>query len=164
VVVEPVAPSFHARDVMCPAAAHLAAGMPIEQLGSALDAGTLKSLAEQPPGVELGKIRCEVIDYNRFGNIQLNVRKADFELARLDNAPDLAVGAMAGSVQAVRCETYADLAPGEYGVFFDPRGWLSIVRGNPGNALEDLQLSIGDLVWVTGSIVGESGIAADESG
>ncbi len=158
VIVEPVAPSFHARDVLCPAAAHLAAGMPLEQLGGAIEPGTLASLEERAPEVELGKIRCEVIDYNKFGNIQLNVRRPDLALARLENAPDVAVEAMAGSVPARRCETYADLAPGEYGVIFDPRGWLSIIRGNPGNALEDLRLSIGDLVWITGSIAGESRI------
>jgi S-adenosylmethionine hydrolase len=156
VIVEPVAPSFHARDVLCPAAAHLAAGMSIERLGSSIEPSALASLEEVAPEVELGKIRCEVLDYNRFGNIQLNVREPDLVRARLDRAPDLAVEAAAGSVRARRCETYADLAPGEYGVFFDPRGWLSIVRGNPGNALEDLQLSIGDLVWLIGRNRGES--------
>jgi S-adenosylmethionine hydrolase len=162
VIVQPVAASFHARDVMCPAAAHLAAGMAIDELGTPIEAETLKSIEAHAAGVELGKIRCEVIDYNRFGNIQLNVREADLALARLDTAPDVAVEAMAGSVQARLCETYADLEAGEYGVFFDPRGWLSIVRGNPGNALEDLRLSIGDLVWITGSISGESGLDGDQ--
>ena len=66
-----------------------------------------------------------------------------------------------GSVQARHGETYADFAPGEYGVILDPRGWLTIVRGNPGNALEDLSLSIGDLVWITDGAAGESGAQAD---
>ena len=47
-------------------------------------------------------------------------------------------------------------------MIFDPRGWLTIVRGNPGNALEDLRLSIGDMVWITASEVhaqdGSSGV------
>jgi len=33
VVREPVAPSFHARDVLSPAAAHLSAGLPLPELG-----------------------------------------------------------------------------------------------------------------------------------
>jgi S-adenosylmethionine hydrolase len=156
VVVQPVAPSFHARDIFCPAAAHLAAGMPIEEVGNAIEPDALTSREARLPEVELGKIRCEVIDYNRFGNIQLNVRKPDLALARLDAAPDMAVQAMAGSVPARRCETYADLAPGAYGLMFDPRGWLTIVRGNPGNALEDLRLSIGDLVWILGDTPAEA--------
>jgi S-adenosylmethionine hydrolase len=160
VIVQPVAPSFHARDVFSPAAAHLAVGMPLERLGDPVEPDGLKHLDVRVAQVELGKIRCEVIDYNRFGNIQLNVRSADLALARLEGAPEVAVEAMAGSVQARRGETYADFEPGEYGVIFDPRGWLTIIRGNPGNALEDLRLSIGDMVWITGSIVA-SPAAAD---
>lgn len=149
VVVSPVAPSFHARDVLCPAAAHLAAGAPFEALGAAIDPGTLAVLPAREPDIELQTIRCEVIDHNRFGNIQLNVREGDLSLAHLEDAPKLAVEAIGGWVEARRGETYADFAPGEYGVIFDPRGWLMIVRGNPGNALQDLRLSVGDMVWIT---------------
>jgi S-adenosyl-L-methionine hydrolase (adenosine-forming) len=161
VIIEPVAPSLHARDVLCPAAAHLAAGVAIERLGDALEPSTLTTLDVRDPEIEVGKICCEVIDYNRFGNIQLNVRRSDLALARLENASVMAVQAIAGSVQARHGETYADFAPGEYGVILDPRGWLTIVRGNPGNALEDLSLSIGDLVWITDGAPGESGAQAD---
>jgi S-adenosylmethionine hydrolase len=149
VIIEPVAPSLHARDVLSPAAANVAAGLPLEEVGPALEPGSLTRLEPREPQVEPGKIRCEVIDSNRFGNIQLNVRLPDLALARLVEAPELAVEGLVGWVQARRAETYADFAPGEYGVIFDPRGWLMIVRGNPGNALEDLRLSIGDLVWIT---------------
>ena len=61
----------------------------------------------------------------------------------------VAVEGLVGWVEARRGETFADFAPGEYGVIFDPRGWLTIVRGNPGNAIEDLRLSVGDMVWIT---------------
>ena len=149
VIIEPVAPSLHARDVLCPAAAHLAAGAPLEQMGPPLEPSSLASLHLRDPDVERGKICCEVIDYNRFGNIQLNVRRPDLVRAGLDAAQVMAVEAVAGSVHARRGETYADFEPGEYGVIFDPRGWLQIIRGNPGNALQDLQLSLGDLVWIT---------------
>jgi S-adenosyl-L-methionine hydrolase (adenosine-forming) len=149
VVVAPVAPSFHARDVLCPAAAHLAAGLPVERVGGALEPSTLAMLELREPQVEPGKIRCEVIDYNRFGNIQLNVRLPHLALARLADATQLSVEGLVGWVEARRADTYADFAPGEYGVILDPRGWLTIVRGNPGNALEDLRLSTGDLIWIT---------------
>ena len=149
VVVTPIAPSFHARDVLCPAAAHLVAGTLLEALGPAIDPGTLVVLPAREPDVEFQTIRCEVIDHNRFGNIQLNVREPDLALAQLEDTPKLAVEAIGGWVEARRGETYADFAPGEYGVIFDPRGWLMIVRGNPGNALQDLRLSVGDMVWIT---------------
>jgi S-adenosyl-L-methionine hydrolase (adenosine-forming) len=152
VVIFPVAPSLHARDVLCPAAAHLAAGMPLERLGHAIERKELAEITMPRPEVERGEIRCEVIDYNRFGNIQLNVRVPDVAHARLDEVPTVDVEAAAGAVKARRGRTYADFEPGEYGVIFDPRGWLTIIRGNPGNALEDLRLAIGDRVRISADV------------
>jgi len=148
VVLQPVAPSFHARDILCPAAAHLAAGMELEQLGPAVDPSTLAQLGLPEPLVEAGKIECEVIDLNRFGNAQLNVRQAHLTEAGLDLPDQLEVRTLAESTRAHRASTYADLLPEEYGVMFDPRGWLSLVRGNPGNAAAGLGLQMGDLVWL----------------
>jgi S-adenosyl-L-methionine hydrolase (adenosine-forming) len=149
VILTPVAPSFHARDVLCPAAAHLASGLALDRLGPSVDPAGLATLELRLPQVEVGKIRCEVIDHNRFGNIHLNVRAADLAAARLDHVPKLSVEGLSGWVEARWGHTYADFSPGEYGVILDPRGWLCVVRGNPGNALEDLQLADGDLVWIT---------------
>ena len=61
----------------------------------------------------------------------------------------LAIEAVSGSAAAKRGNTYADFAAGEYGVLFDPRGWLTIVRGNPASALDGLGLSIAAPVWIT---------------
>src|SRR5580765_6797569 len=74
VVFLPTAPSLHARDVLCPAAAHLAAGMPLEQLGRPVEREGLAEIFVPRPQIGDGKIECEVIDYNQFGNVQLNVR------------------------------------------------------------------------------------------
>ena len=148
VVLEPVSPSFHARDILCPAAAYLAAGMELEQLGPALDAATLTPLDLPEPLIEAGKIECEVIDLNRFGNVQLNVRQANLTEAALDFPDQLEIRTLAASTRARRAKTYADLLPDEYGLMFDPRGWLSLIRGNPGNAAAGLGLQMGDLVWL----------------
>jgi S-adenosylmethionine hydrolase len=101
------------------------------------------------PEVEPGKIRCTILDFNRFGNVQLYVREAEFTTADLDQASVLSIEAVSGSADARRGRTYADFGAGEYGVIFDPLGWLMIVRGNPGNALEGLGLAPGDPVWIS---------------
>lgn len=149
VIRQPIAPSFRARDTLCPAAAHLATGMPLEQLGTAVDPASLTRVAIAQPETTPGKIRCEVVDYNRFGNIQLNVREHDLSEAGLDGAQTLEVAAVSATAAAKRGSTYADFAAGEYGMIVDPRGWLTIVRGNPGSALEGLGLDIGDPVWLS---------------
>jgi S-adenosyl-L-methionine hydrolase (adenosine-forming) len=148
VIVEPVSPSFRTRDVLCPAAAHLAAGMPLADLGPNVDPSTLVDLQAPEPEIDPEQIRCEVLDYNRFGNLTLNVREDDLVAAKLDARDELAVEAVGASTRARRGTTYADFEPGEYGVIIDPRGWLMVVRGNPGSALEGLGLSVGDQVWL----------------
>jgi len=76
------------------------------------------------------------------------VRQAHLTEAGLDLPDQLEVRTLAESTRAHRASTYADLLPEEYGVMFDPRGWLSLVRGNPGNAAAGLGLQMGDLVWL----------------
>lgn len=61
----------------------------------------------------------------------------------------LRIEAISGSADAGRGRTFADFEPNAYGLIFDSGGWLTIVRGNPGNALEGLGATPGDLVWIT---------------
>jgi S-adenosylmethionine hydrolase len=151
VVRPPRAESFRAPDTLCPAAAHLAVGKPLEQLGPRLEPESLTALALSEPEFGDGEIRAEVLDFNRFGNIQLNVREADLGRAGLAETSCLAIRSTAASTDARRGRTYGDFAPGEYGVLFDERGWLQIVRGNPESALEGLGLAPGQLVWISRS-------------
>jgi S-adenosylmethionine hydrolase len=146
--LKPVSASFHARDVLAPAAAHLAAGMPLEELGEAIAPDGLADLRLPEPIVEPQKIQCEVIDLNRFGNVQLNVRESDLTTAALDGAAEISVETHGGAAIARRVATYADLEAGDWGLIVDPRGWLSVIRGNPANAAEGLQVGSGDLVWL----------------
>ena len=149
VIQRPHAESFRAPDTLCPATARLASGMAIEQLGTAVDPSTLAVISVAEPEIERGKIACEVIDFNRFGNVHLNVRPAHLAAASLDESPRLQIEATSGSAEAMRGSTYADFQPGEYGLLFDPRGWLTIVRGNPASAIEGLGLSLAAPVWLT---------------
>ena len=155
VVRQPHAESFRAPDTLCPATARLAAGLPLGELGSAIEPATLAVVTMSEPEVEPGKISCEVIDFNRFGNIHLNERPADLAAAALDDADALAIEAVSGSAEAKRGSTYADFEAGEYGVLWDPRGWLTIVRGNPASALDGLGLALAAPVWLTRAGTGD---------
>jgi S-adenosylmethionine hydrolase len=155
IVRSPHAESFRAPDTLCPAAAALAAGAPIAELGNAVDPATLAVVEMAEPEIEPGKITCEVIDFNRFGNVHLNVRPADLEAAGLDGEATITIEALSGAADAKRGSTYADFAAGEYGVLIDPRGWLTIVRGNPASALDGLGLSLAAPVWLHRASDGE---------
>lgn len=150
VVLLPISPSFHARDVLAPAAAHLAAGAALETLGPALDSTTLVEMTIPEPRVEREKIECEVLDLNRFGNVLLNVRASHVASAGLDQAATVQIDATSGSARAQWGSTYADVEPGGWGLIVDPRGWVLVIRENPGNAADGLGgVGPGDPVWLT---------------
>jgi S-adenosyl-L-methionine hydrolase (adenosine-forming) len=150
VVLQPIAPSFHARDVLAPAAGFLAAGGSLEELGAKLDVSSLAELPFPAATVARDKIECEVLDLNRFGNVLLNVTSEDYTAAGFDDAPSIAIDATGGSAAARRVSTYTDVETGDWGLIIDPRGWLSVIRGNPANAAEGLGgVQPGDPVWLT---------------
>lgn len=151
VIRPPRAESFRAPDTLCPAAAHVSRGMSLGQLGASVEADSLTVLALPEPEVGDDEIKGEVLDFNRFGNIQVNVRESDLARAGLGEAACLTIRSVAASADARRGRTYADFAPGEYGVLFDERGRMEIVRGNPESALEGLAVSVGHLVWISRS-------------
>jgi hypothetical protein len=150
VVLTPVSPSFHARDVLAPAAAKLASGTALEALGPAVDPATLEQMTIPEPTVEHGKIECEVLDLNRFGNVLLNVREPDLAESGLGEDGDVQIDATSGSARARRVSTYADVESGAWGLIVDPRGWVLVIRGNPANAAEGLGgVGPGDPIWLT---------------
>src|SRR5436190_1393900 len=151
VILQPVSKMFHARDVLAPAAAHVASGLALDELGHEIDPGTLTGLDVPEPEVEPGKIRCEVVNFNRFGNLQLNVRHAHLVAAGLESRNQVQGEAVSATALARPGETYADFEAGEYGLLMDPRGWLTVVRGNPASALEGLDVSTGHQIWLSAS-------------
>ena len=150
IVLTPISPSFHARDVLAPAAAHLAAGADLETLGAAVEPSTLAELTIPEPTVGRGKIECEVLDLNRFGNVLLNVREPQLAESGLEGVAAIQVDATSGSGRAAWVSTYSDVESGDWGIIVDPRGWLLVIRGNPANAAEGLgSVSPGDPIWLT---------------
>ena len=68
-----VSRTFHGRDLFAPAAAHLALGVPIEQLGPPVDPESLIRLDVPEPEVAGDRIEATVLDVDRFGNVGLNL-------------------------------------------------------------------------------------------
>jgi len=79
--LSPVSTSFHGRDVFAPAAAHLAARLPIERLGRAVDPRRLMELDWPRPEIGPGLLRSHAIYVDTFGNVKLSALTADLEAA-----------------------------------------------------------------------------------
>jgi S-adenosyl-L-methionine hydrolase (adenosine-forming) len=143
VVREPISATFHGRDIFAPAAAHVAAGMPLEDLGPEVDPGRLVRLTIAEPSVRRGVITCEVLAVDRFGNVQLSVRRSHLADARLQRSDELQIHGAGRPVTIGRAYTFAEVPEGDYALLEDSRGWLAIVR-NGASAAEGLGLRPGD--------------------
>jgi S-adenosylmethionine hydrolase len=116
-MLTPVSATFHGRDVFAPAAAHLARGVPLTELGPAVPAETLARVEVPRPRVSPSEIVATILDVDRFGNLQLNVTRDDLEEAGIASALEIAVSGRRRA--AVRARTFADVAPGEAVVYED---------------------------------------------
>src|SRR5205807_6430178 len=66
-------PTFAGRDIFAPAAAHLCAGVELEELGEPVDPSTLLPGTLPLSRLEEGRVVGEVLWVDRFGTVQLNV-------------------------------------------------------------------------------------------
>jgi S-adenosylmethionine hydrolase len=143
----PMSETFHGRDVFAPAAAHLASGGSFEVLGSELDPAQLKRIHAPATLAEPGRVRCEVIGIDRFGNLQLSARSADLQIAGLDSAEQLDARIGSEPIPLRRVRTFGHVPEGMPALIVDSSGRLAIVM-NHGSAAAVLNLRAGDPVEI----------------
>jgi S-adenosylmethionine hydrolase len=143
--LRPVSRTFHARDVFAPVAAHLAAGAPFEELGEEIDPWELVRIQLPEPEVGNDKLVGNVLTVDRFGNLALNVTRADLERLSLEPGDWVELQFALDPYYAQVAETYADADPGELIVYEDSYGALAIAVRD-GNAARLTGAGPGDRV------------------
>jgi S-adenosylmethionine hydrolase len=134
-------PTFAGRDIFAPAAAYLAQGVDLAELGPAVDPLSLRPGLVPLPRLEGGGLETEVLWVDRFGNVQLNV------------GPD-EVDAMGDRVAvrwgeefriANRVDAYEGIGTGQLGLILDSYGLMALALERA-SAGEQLGLKAGDQV------------------
>jgi S-adenosylmethionine hydrolase len=140
-------PTFAGRDVMAPAAAHLANGVPITDLGDVVDPASLVPGLLPLPSEEEGDLVGEVLWVDRFGNCQTNLDPDMLSLRGVDpgDAIELRFGDDGRRARWVR--TFADAKPSEVVVLVDSYGLLAIALDRR-SAAQELKLRPGTRVTV----------------
>jgi S-adenosylmethionine hydrolase len=105
--------TFHGRDIFAPAAAHVACGMRLSELGRAIDPASLARLERPVPrAIDEGGAEVRVVQVDGFGNVQFGA--GPDALARLGGAGGIAeLAANGGSVPVTIGMTFGDVAIGE---------------------------------------------------
>lgn len=130
----PVSATFHGRDVFSPAAAMLASGGSLDDLGDVLAVRDLTEPMVEEPLVEPGRISATVISVDRFGNLRLGATPADLRAASLADEPALLLERGGGAVRLRRVRMFAELERDESGVLIDSAGRVAVVCNRAGAA------------------------------
>lgn len=148
----PVSPTFHGRDVFAPAAAHLATGLHLTELGPYIDDLVRLDLPRPLVSHDGGFIKAHVLLADRFGNLVTDLRKEAFDTwlgrgqaqwayVQIDGRGPLPPESLTVA------ETFADVEPGRPVAYFGSSDRLEIAVRD-GDAADTLKLTHGDAVSV----------------
>ena len=141
-----VSATFHGRDVFGPVAAHLASGVPLDDVGPAVtDPVRLAVPAVRADGPD--EWDASVVHVDTFGNLVTNVdERALFDMVRsVGDRADVVV-VLNGAVIPL-ATTYSDVADGEPCALLGSAGRLEVAM-NRGNAARSLGAGRGDRLRV----------------
>lgn len=118
-------PTFHARDVLAPAAAALACGVSPLSLGHEVAADSLHPAPFGRYGIEPPFVVGEALEADRFGSIRFNIPSEELESLGL-NVERLEVGLGHNTLSVPFAKTFSDVAEGDPVMLVDSSGWLTL--------------------------------------
>jgi hypothetical protein len=137
--------TFHSRDIFGPVAAHLAAGIDPEQLGTAVK--TLVLLPDKEPTFSAGLITTEVLHVDRYGNVILNLPDDSDMAAKLKDGNLVKISIGHESYSAPLVKTYGEVDKGRLLLLYGGSGLLEIGM-NQGSAARQLRVEPGTTVFL----------------
>lgn len=133
--------TFDGRDVFAPAAAYLASGVPLHDLGARIDPSSLQPGLIPLTHEEEGAVHGEVLWVDRFGNVQLNIGPEELAAIGVHQGGlvELRNGADRQRIRWV--SAYADGREGEVVLLVDSYGLVSLAT-NQGSASDETKLKV----------------------
>lgn len=146
-MLTPVSRTFQGRDVFAPAAAHIAAGVDPAELGPELTREDLVELEIPEAWTHDDHLHAEVLQVDRFGNLQLNLAREHLSKVSIETGDRLEVRIEGHRLQVPLAETFADVASGEFVMIEDSYSYVSLAV-NKGDAAGRLRARPGSTAIV----------------
>lgn len=141
-MLTPVSRTFQGRDVFAPAAAYIANGVDPSEFGPAIEPDDLVQLEIPNAWVHDDHLHAEVLQVDRFGNLQLNLIAEQLEEAGLGGNGRFEVRLEGHRLQVPIGATFADVDAGEFILVQDSYRYLSLAV-NKGDAAKQLRARAG---------------------
>jgi S-adenosylmethionine hydrolase len=146
-VLRPVSRTFQGRDVFAPAVAHIADGVEPAELGPSLEPSELVDLEVPDAWTHDDHLHAEVLQVDRFGNLQLNFGVIHLEQVGLKGGSSLEVRMEGHRLKVLFGSTFADVEPGEFVLVEDSYRQCALAV-NKGDAAGRLRARAGSTVIV----------------
>lgn len=146
--LETISRTFHGRDLFAPAAAHLANGVALSELGPPLDPDVLVRLDLPEPVIANGAIRATLLYVDSFGNIALNLNRDDVEALGIVSGTRVELELAGERYYAVMARTFADARAGDVILYEDSYKNMSLAISR-GSAARMLHASPGQAIRIT---------------
>ena len=145
--LESISRTFHGRDLFSPAAAHLARGVSLAELGPPLDPEGLVNLELPSPAITDRTIVATLLYVDSFGNIALNLTRDDVEGIGIVSGTRVELELSGERYYAVMARTFADARPGDVILYEDSYGNMSVAISR-GSAARMLHASSGQRIRI----------------
>ena len=146
-LLTPVSNTFQGRDVFAPAAAHLTTGVELSELGPGLAPEDLVRLDIPVAWVHDDHLHAEVLQVDRFGNLQLNCGRTRLNEVGLNDGETLEIRIEGHRLSVPLGVSFADVKDGDFVLVEDSYNQLSLAI-NKGDARAKLRASSGSTVIV----------------
>jgi S-adenosylmethionine hydrolase len=146
-LLRPISRTFQGRDVFAPATAHIANGVDISAFGPAIGSEELVGLEIPAARPHDDHLHAEVLQVDRFGNLQLNFTREMLEDVGLGDGEHLEVRLEGHRLTVPLGSSFADVEPGDYVMVEDSYRHLSLAV-NKGDARARLRAGAGSTVIV----------------
>lgn len=145
----PVHPTFHARDIFAPVAAHLSLGVDPAEMGTSME---VEDLVPAPWGrarTGTGAVYATVIDVDRFGSLRLNAYPGHLEELGYQLGDRVRVGLGEGEMEFSLVSTFGEVEAGAPLLFEDSSGVMALGI-NGGSLAERTGSRPGEVVIIYG--------------
>ena len=140
-------PTFAGRDIFGPAAAHIASGVDLLDLGEEVEVSSLVPGLMPITSKEDDGLHAEVLWVDQYGNAQINLDPAELEIKENEiNHFEITTSGLTRIAKKVN--NFEELSGGELGLTIDSYGLVALVIGR-GSAADEMKISTGNQIIIS---------------
>lgn len=144
--ITPISPTFHGRDIFAPAAAHIAHGGDMGELGTAIEPASVVRLEIETSTVSDDTLLAPVWNIDQFGNTALSCTGSELHTF-LGDGTTAEVTIRNERLFVMVGQTFADVPTGELLLYVDAYDNVSLAM-NRGDVTSIFRLKVGDVLRI----------------